>query len=429
MGDLIRVGALGGSRALAACIGFLAVWQLAARLGPEALGIWSMGLASLGFALHVSEFGLRSVITAEAGVQIRVWRSLLQRYLVLRFIIAVVVAVTTIAMTAFVWPGQLSLMACLLLSVFAIALHLDWIALVCDRPLAAGGCLIVKPLTFSLVIWALPSINTPQDVALALAAGWWISAIVSWKLVSWVDRVGPEPSSIGELLRLGLPLMGNTFINQLQLSLDLLLVGLFAGAAAAGHYYLAAAIVAAGLVFANATGQIATARMARFRDDHRSFAQELRRQLCLTVLLALGLASCLVLIAPMLIPSLFGADFAVTSDMIVYFLPWFVLAGISTHLQGALTAHCQQLLITKSNLALLASLVPALGIAWIWGEPTGFALARAVGEGSRIAVLIAGSGVLAVQMPNNTRLKVLPPKATETMSASRERLRWRGKWV
>lgn len=403
MADLVRIGALGGSRALAAGVGFLAVWQIAARLGPEALGVWSIGLACFGFALHVSEWGLRSVITAEAGADRMTSPALLARYLKLRMSTTLLVAIIVFTGTSLFWPNYQTLMALLLLCTFAVGLMLDWIALVDDKLLIAGGCLLVRPIGFCFILWLVPSLDTPILVAAAFATAWWLAAAVTWPLGRGLKPAKAPPKSQRELLTLGVPLMGNTMINQMQLSLDLLLVGLLAGAALAGQYYLAAAIAAAGLVFAHATAQIATARMARFRGDPAAFQAELRRKLLITVAVALGLAAGLVFIGRPLMPILFGAEFKIAGTLLLWFVPWFVLAGISSHMQGALTANLQQKLISFGNLALIAGLIPALAVAWLLKSPEAFAVARGVAEATRLIVLTMGSGILVsagVQIPS-----------------------------
>jgi O-antigen/teichoic acid export membrane protein len=65
--DIVRLLVLGGSRAAAAVLSFGAATLLARALPPEALGTWALALAVQGYALHLGELGLRSVITAAAA--------------------------------------------------------------------------------------------------------------------------------------------------------------------------------------------------------------------------------------------------------------------------------------------------------------------------------------------------------------------------
>ena len=62
-----RLVTMGGSRALAAVLGFAGTILIARALEPATLGLWSMALAVQGLALHLGEAGLRSVAVAEVA--------------------------------------------------------------------------------------------------------------------------------------------------------------------------------------------------------------------------------------------------------------------------------------------------------------------------------------------------------------------------
>src|SRR3954452_23634792 len=79
---------LGGSRAGPAALGSLSAVVLARGLSPEALGWWSLTLAVQGYALHLGEVGLRSVVTAAAARTPGRFGRLLLRYLGLRLAIS-----------------------------------------------------------------------------------------------------------------------------------------------------------------------------------------------------------------------------------------------------------------------------------------------------------------------------------------------------
>ena len=74
------------------------------------------------------------------------------------------------------------------------------------------------------------------------------------------SAAGSVPSP-ARMLRRGAALAAVAVTNQAQLSADLLVVGWALGAAPAGDYYLASQVLVAGLLFANAAGQIALARL------------------------------------------------------------------------------------------------------------------------------------------------------------------------
>ena len=79
-----RLATLGIARGLASAFGLAGVLLVAHALTPAELGRWSLALAVQGYALHLGEFGLRSVVTTEAGRTGSRLQELLRRYLALR---------------------------------------------------------------------------------------------------------------------------------------------------------------------------------------------------------------------------------------------------------------------------------------------------------------------------------------------------------
>ena len=239
---------LGGSRAAAAILSFLAVMLLARAVTPAALGHWAMLLAVQGYALHVAECGLRSVATAE-GRRVRGGpRALLPAYLGLRLILASTVIVTFLAGTRWLNPELGPAMALVLTSLVAIALQLDWLALLAERPVAAGLLLLVRPAAWLGLLALLGHDPGLERLATLFALAWALAAAGTWPLLRGSRAIpgGDEPApGPRQLLSLGWPLAVVTLVGQLQISADLLAVGSVLGAAEAGHYYLAAQIAVA----------------------------------------------------------------------------------------------------------------------------------------------------------------------------------------
>ena len=75
---------LAAARGGTALLGLATVLVVAHALTPEDLGRWSLALAVQGYALHLGEFGLRSVVTTEAALAGSRLPELLGRYLRLR---------------------------------------------------------------------------------------------------------------------------------------------------------------------------------------------------------------------------------------------------------------------------------------------------------------------------------------------------------
>lgn len=396
-----RLLGLGGARGAASLLGFLGILLTARLLDPGELGRWSMALAVQGYALHLAEFGLRSVVTTELGrTGAAAWRPLLRRYLALRLLLTALVLTGTLAGVALLRPEALPVVGLAVLAILPTALQLDWIALVDDRLGLAVLPLLARPLGFALLLLAWPGDPGPAAVAACYLVSWWLAAALSWPAL-----VRPAPSGAGGdtrpgygwMLARGAPLMLVTLTNQAQLSADLLVAGIVLGAAAAGDYYLASQIAVAGLLFANAANQLALARLpALAAAAPGEFARELRAEAARLLRAAFVLAAALALGVPWFLPHLFGPEHGGAATVLFGLLPWFVLQHLTHLLQGALTAAGRERMVLRGNLVLLAALAPALALAAMTGTLWAFAAARSAAEAARLLALwrsLRGTGL------------------------------------
>ena len=387
--QLFDLGFLGGSRALAALLGFLAVTLVARRLDAAELGIWGLALAVQGYVLQLGEFGLRSVVTAEAGRVPGRARYLLRRYLILRCGITAIAFASLLLVLAWFVTSDRATLVLVAFTAFIVALQLDWIDLAEGRMVAVAILQLARPFFFLMLLLFLPSIHTASNLAIVLMIAWALAVLGSWTAL-WrarPRRAERAPNSL-HLLAMGWPIMLVAVLSQAQLSLDLIVVGWLMGTAAAGHYYLAAAIVTAGLVIANAVGQQTLARLASGEPDKAEIAERLRHRLALIALLTVPIVVVFAFIAPSLVPFFFGIEHQDASILIVWFIPWFVLQNITTVLQGGLIATRRQPELLRANLVMLLVTIPAIGLASM-GQGLGwFALARAAGELARMISLV-----------------------------------------
>jgi O-antigen/teichoic acid export membrane protein len=379
---------LGFARGLAAMLGLAGVLLVAHALTPSQLGRWSLALAVQGYALHLGEFGLRSVVTTEASRAGSHLPGLLRRYLTLRLALSLS-ALGAVTLGAVLFrPQDVLLIGLVTLAIVPIALQLDWLALVDDRAGLASALLVLRPAAFLALVAQWRAELGPTSLAACYLASWALAALLSWAaLRRAAPRHGGTLPTPRAMLRRGAALAMVTLTNQAQLSADLLVVGWSLGTASAGDYYLASQILVAALLFANASGQIALARLPHLAGDpHRfmtAFSVELLHLLYLAGPITLGLG----VVAPRLLPTLFGVEHAGAAAALWWLLPWFLLQHPTTLLQAGLTAAGRERAVLRANLALLATLAPGLGLAAGGGSLAGFAAARSAAELARLAAL------------------------------------------
>ncbi|MFO1036969.1 MAG: lipopolysaccharide biosynthesis protein [Geminicoccaceae bacterium] len=386
--SLRRIGTLAVGRAAAAGIGFLGVAMVARLLSPAELGLWSMALAVQAYALHLGEFGLRSVATAEAARAPAGIGRLLPRYLGLRLGLSLAVLAVLVVGTKLLAPDALTPVTLATAAILPVSLQLDWLALSADRPGLAAGLLLVRPVAFVVLLAPLSSPGSAAAVALVYLGSWWIAAAASWTTLTDLPKGGGSPVD-GPLamLRAGAPLCAVTLTNQMQTAADLLAVGAVLGIATAGDYYLASQIAVAGLVVANAAGQAGLARLAPLAADPQAFRQLLGRELRLVGGLGFVLAAGLGLAAPLVVPVAFGAEHRGAVPLVLWLLPWFVLQHPTTLLQGGLAGIGRGRDVLLGNAVLLAVLLPGLAVAAMTGRAEAFACVRGLGEAARLLVL------------------------------------------
>jgi O-antigen/teichoic acid export membrane protein len=386
-----RLALLALARAGVSLLGLATLFLIARTLGPAELGRWSLALAVHGYVLHLGEFGLRGVVTTEAARAGSRLPELLARYLRLRLALSALVLAATL-MACAVWrPGELLLVGLVAVSILPIALQLDWLALVEGRDRLAALLLLVRPTAFLAMLVLLPGASSATGLAACWLAAWLLAALASW---SCLDRpaagfAGPVPRP-RTMLRRGASLALVTLSNQAQLSADLLVVGVVLGPAKAGDYYVAGQILVAGLLLANAAGQIALARLPALAGDQLGFRAEiladLRRLLCFASLAALALMA----VAPAFVPRLFGAEHAGAVEPLLWLLPWFVLQHPTTVLQAALTAIGREDRVVRTNVATLVILLMGLALVATAPNLASFALTRSVAELVRVILLWRG---------------------------------------
>ena len=396
---------LGGGRLLAAGAGAGALVILAQRVDPATLGIWAMALAVHAYVLHLGEFGLRSVVTAVGASTRGGPRALVLPYLRVRLAVTAAVLATLLGGTALFVPDRWPLLALTLASLVPIALQLDWVALVEGRHVRATIPLVLRPASFAMAIACWPAPLTPLAIATAFLVSWTAAAGAAALLLGRArpaSGTAPVPPPAA-LLRQGRGFLAVTALNQAQLNADLLLVGLVLGAAEAGVYFVASAVVTTAGVFANGAGQLtlATARAA----GHAP----LTRVLLEAGLLGAGLAAGVALLAPPLLPLLFGPDFVPAARLLPWLAPCLALTHLTAVLQPRLGATGRQGAVIAAGLGGVATLTLALLGAALWATPVAFALARAAAETVRVLLLWRAAQKRSARTTSTSESQAMPP--------------------
>lgn len=402
-GQLPELLLLAGARMLAAGAGLLSATLLARALGPADYGAWAMLVALQGQALLLADMGLRAVITADCGHDAGGVRRSLRRYLLARGLLAVTVAAAMLPVAAILVPGQAIAAGLLLSTLGASALLMDWIALARGHVLEACLPAAARPLLFAAGVAVLSAARPPVSLmaaATCLAAAWWLASLSSMPALRHLPPAAERsPLALAVLARRALPLGIAGIAAQALLSVDILLVGLLLGRTAAGTYQLATAVLVAGLVFANAAGQLTLARAGVLRDGTPAMLRPVLRGLGTITALGAGLASMAALLAPWAVPRVFGDPWAPAVAVLFWLLPWYVLQHAGSWLGGLLTALARERAVLGANLVALSSFVLALAAALWLGDLRLVALARGVAELARCASLVAALAGISFAAP------------------------------
>jgi O-antigen/teichoic acid export membrane protein len=312
----------GGARAVAAGIGLLGTTLGASALGPEGWGVWVVLFAGFGWSTHLSEWGLRNVALVEGGRSGHVCRGLVLDLLRARALPCALAAILLLAGVALWRPPLLLPALWLVAALAAIALGLDWAALIRGSPGPAGLSLVMRPALFLLALLLLPAPLGIGDLAFATFAGWAGAALAG--AGEWRRLAGPAPARAqrppARLLAAGTPFLLLTAANQLAISADLLAVAWMLGAGAAGTFGLVVTVAQAATLGAQASAQWWLARAAE-----PGLIRPLAEAGLLGALAAAGLAA----LGPWLLLHLFGTAWQAAAALLPLAGPYVLLVHVS----------------------------------------------------------------------------------------------------
>ncbi|PHS73126.1 MAG: hypothetical protein COB22_02335 [Cycloclasticus sp.] len=353
---LLNLFNMGSGRVMQALLSFLIVTVLARELGPDQLGIYSIVLAIFAYGSHVSEFGMRSIVIRDGNLPNKKIHSEAGLYICLRLITATLVSVSTYFVGVIFFPEYAVLAGLVMISTFFIAMQLDWLLLVSKRYLAASWVLVIRPIFYLAAVLLLVWFEQVSLIMLILAfvSSWGALAIFSWIIVGQsvpkFTRAGLLNKKGLRLLKEGYPILGVALVGQAIQSADLIWIGGVYGVVDAGHYYVASAIIVAAMVFANAMTQISLGEMSKYIDDKGAFSKQLKSDISLILWVGVFISIGLIYIISPLIPMVFGYEYKVSGDLIVYFVPYFFLSHVTGILYSSIIVIGKQKQLLRINI-------------------------------------------------------------------------------
>jgi O-antigen/teichoic acid export membrane protein len=261
-----------------------------------------------------------------------------------------------------------------------------------------------------VVVLSLDVLGAMAAVAAGIAVGLLLAAI---KIPTDLRTVpGWDRAYLREAIPFGLRFEVSNLVTFLAGRIDLLLVFVLAGEAAAGNYSVALTI---GSVVALGPFALSYASFPRLAYSHRSDAQELAARSCRAGLMfSLVLAVLLAAASPLLIPALFGDDFAPAIAPTILLVGGAIAAGGQWVLARAAAAQGDPGLVVRSFGLSLAVMI-ALDFALIPGlEIVGAAIASVVSS-------VVGFGICAQHYRRDAvAFGALLPRWTDVAELSRE---------
>jgi PST family polysaccharide transporter len=244
-------------------------------------------------------------------------------------------------------------------------------------------------------------------------------AVIAWVLRSSGRAADlSPPGGIGAVLGFGLPAWGSELLMQLNLRVDLVLVGVYVGAAAGGVYSVALSTTSIAWTVMAAFAISVLPRSARLQahserelievsDRHASDARTTRH----TVLAMPAMAVAILLLLLIGIPLLYGDQFHRSIDLGLILLPGSLLLGLGMATVAILLAGGE----TRRVLQVCGAVVPATVLAYALAIPGGGETAAAIVATVSYAAFTA-VGVLTLSAASGTGLReLLIPRRADLM--------------
>ncbi len=333
-------------------IGFVAVAFLARKVGTEGFGMINIGFTVLAYAILAGSGGLVSYGTRE--VARGKTDNLVNRIISLRLFLTIPIFGTVILLSWIVVrdPVMLKVITVFCLSMFAYAVLLDWFFQGREEMVVPGIGRGVSAILYLLCI--LLFVRTADDiiwVAIGALIGDSVSAVVM--LISYKRKFGDmrlrfEPKEWKAIAKESFPLGIGNVMGSVTVNLAPLVIGIVLSNADAGIFSAAGKLVFFLLIFDRVFAQLLLPAATRFHTDSMEvLSAKLSVAAKWVILLALPVSLGGSLLAPKIIPLVFGSQY--TEAIIVFrVLIWyFFFTVLHTIFTSGLVAIGQEKLYSK----------------------------------------------------------------------------------
>ena len=197
---------------------------------------------------------------------------------------------------------------------------------------------------------------------------------------------GPPNRATWRQLRAGVPITISRAARTVIITLDIIIVGLFASAAETGRYALAGRLIGVGVVFVGLFQSVYLAALAESRPDPGRVAGLVRSAGRIVWFVGTPLLVVLVALVGVLVPLVFGEHYRNAIELTQVMLPALLLLAFTSIWSGVLLAYHRQRAVAVAavvaatlNIAVNLALLPVIGAI-------GASIATVAGEAAQLAV-------------------------------------------
>lgn len=347
---------------------------LARALSPDDFGVYAIALAFITYAEVVNDLGVAQALVLLPSDKSRNDAALVVCLLVSSLLIGIAMPTAPFVARFFGHPEVGSILRALSLSLFLRAIGQVPDALLLkdlrfrERFRANAWRAVVQGLVW--IVLAIAGVGV-WALVYGYLAGYLVNSWILWTLVKY----RPNPffwritrSTVQPLLSFAAPLVGNMLLLSLVNDIDYLIVGRRLGTTALGYYTVAFRIPQ--MLISNSFqvfAQVLVPVLVRASPDPERLRRGYLNSTRIQVILGMSVAVCLAVVAPMLVPVVFGSRWARAIVPLQVLSVYAVLRSLAKSATDVFKGMGRPGLAFWSSFAWLVALVPSLLIATRFG--------------------------------------------------------------